>query len=250
VTQPALQAESLRVVRDGRVDLDVPTLDVGEGEVLAVLGPNGSGKTTLLRCLALLERPTSGVIRFRGDALLWRDPVPYRRRTAMLFQEPLLFDTSVYANVAAGLRMRGVRGDLLERRVQTWLERLGITHLARRPARTLSGGEARRVSLARALAVDPEVLFLDEPFSSLDGPTRAAFIRDLATTLQDRRVTTVLVTHDAAEARALADRVAVLVDGCIAQIGPVSEMMATPTEPRTEAFLSSHLLPTGPLSPR
>jgi len=241
--QPVLAAEGLRVEHGRRATLDVSTLAVEAGEVLALLGPNGAGKSTLLRCLALLERPTAGVVRFHGEPLDWRSAVAYRRRTTMLFQEPLLLDTTVFENVATPLRLRGVRGPEARRRVDGWLERLGISGLARRQARSLSGGEARRVSLARALVGDPELLFLDEPFSALDAPTRVSFIGELAGLLAEQPTTTVFVTHDVGEAEALADRIAVLLGGRIQQIGPIEAVLERPADPEVESFIRSGRLP-------
>lgn len=241
---PLLAAEGLGVQRGSRWVLDAPELQVFEGEVLAVLGPNGAGKSTLLRCLALLERPTRGTIRFRDKEVRWPEAVAHRRRAAMLFQEPLLFDTTVFENVASGLRFRGIRGRDLDHRVRQWLDRVGIGALSHRSARTLSGGEARRVSLARALVLEPEVLFLDEPFTGLDAPGRASFARELALVLERRRTTTVLVTHDRAEARALADRVAVLLDGRIVELGAADRVLTAPTDSRVQEFLHSEELPS------
>lgn len=242
---PLLAADALRVRRGSRWILDVTDLRVFEGEVLAVLGPNGAGKSTLLRCLALLERPTRGTIRFRGTEVRWRDAVAHRRRAAMLFQEPLLFDTTVFENVASGLRFRRIRGADLDHRVHQWLDRVGVGALAPRSARSLSGGEARRVSLARALVLEPEILFLDEPFTGLDAPGRASFARELALVLEQRQITTVLVTHDRAEARALADRVAVLLDGQIVELGTADRILTTPADSRAREFLRSEELPNG-----
>lgn len=238
-----LTAAGLRVDQGRRTVLDVPRLDLIDGEVLGVIGPNGAGKSTLLRCLTLLDRPAAGEIRLRGEAVRWRDVVAFRRRTALLFQESLLLDTTAAGNVATGLRLRGVRRAEIDRRVGAWLDRLGIAHLARRSARTLSGGEARRVSLARALVLDPEILFLDEPFSALDAPTRAAFAGDLADLIAERSITTVLVTHDRAEAGALTNRLAVLIDGRIARIGATERVLRDPGDPRVAAFLAAAELP-------
>ena len=238
-----LVASDLCVRHGSRVALDVPSLAVAEGDALALLGPNGAGKSTLLRCLALLQRPSSGSILLRGDPLAWRDAVAYRRRTATLLQEPVLFDTTVHENVAAGLRLRGVARGVERHRVDEWLERLDIAHLRDRAARTLSGGEARRVSLARAMVLEPEILFLDEPCAGLDAPARAGFLRELAAVLDSRRTTTVLVTHDQAEARALADRVAVLIDGAIAETGQTTTVLDRPADPRVRVFLRAAELP-------
>ena len=243
-TTPAiLAAEGLRVQRGTRVTLDVPRLDLIAGELLALLGPNGAGKSTLLRCLALLERPEAGTVSFRGRALAWRDALAYRRRTATLLQVPALLDTSVFDNVAIGLRLRGVPRQDIRTRVEVWLERLGVAHLASRSARTLSGGEARRVSLARALVLDPEILFLDEPCGGLDAPARASLIEQLATILDEQRLTAILVTHDQAEAQALADRVGVMLDGRVRELGPVDAVLEAPADPSVAAFLQQVRLP-------
>jgi tungstate transport system ATP-binding protein len=175
-------------------------------------------------------------------AVPWHGTLAYRRRTALLFQE-LLLDTTVFGNVALGLRLRGVPARAVAARVDAWLERLGIAHLACRAARTLSGGEARRVSLARAFVLEPEALFLDEPFAALDPPMRAAFVRDVARLLDERRPATVLVTHDCAEAATLADRVAVLLDGALAELGPTNVVLASPRDPRVAAFVRAGALP-------
>jgi hypothetical protein len=121
----------------------------------------------------------------------WKKPIDYRRRMAMVFQEPLLLNTTVYHNAASGMKLRGFKADAIHDRVNEWLQRLGIAHLAERQAVNLSGGESQRVSLARALVLEPEVLFLDEPFSALDVPTRAALTAKLARILRGTRITSV-----------------------------------------------------------
>jgi tungstate transport system ATP-binding protein len=228
----------LSVRREGRAILEVPALTIFRGETLSVIGPNGAGKSTLVAALALLERPASGELWFDGRRVDWRrDSLAVRRRLAMVFQEPLLFDTSVFENVAAGLRLRGVPPWELQARVMRWLERLGIVHLTDRQARTLSGGEAKRTSLARALVLEPELLLLDEPFSALDAPTRESVLLDVVPLLRQRAITTVLVTHDPAEAFALGDRVAVLLDGRVAQIDTPSELVHRPSSEAVAAFI-------------
>ena len=184
MTESILEGRDLLVVYGGETALEVPRIEVREGEVLALIGPNGAGKSTLLRVLGLLERPSSGEVRFRGEPIPWgtRDFLSLRRRFACVFQEPLLTDTTVEANAALGLRLRREPAGETAARVRRWLARLGIAHLVGRRARTLSGGESQRVSLARAFAIQPEVLLLDEPFSGLDEDTwRGAVQRILAT---------------------------------------------------------------------
>lgn len=217
------------VVRYGATKaLDIQTLEVKRGEVLAVLGANGAGKSTLLRVMGLLQNVDLGFVEFPGLAALCRSRLALRRRVAAVFQEPLLIDDSVYGNVALGLRLRGVAKAELDNRVSPWLERLGVRHLAQRSARTLSGGEAQRVSLARALVLNPDLLLLDEPFAALDPASREALLRDLHRTLKGLGVTVVLVTHDRHEAFALAQQVAVLDRGRMVQLGSRKEIFNHP----------------------
>jgi tungstate transport system ATP-binding protein len=236
VTDVVLEAARVRVARGGRTVLDVPSLGVATGEVLALIGPNGAGKSTLLRVLGLLEAPDAGEVCFRGARVTTRDGLAVRRRMASVFQEALLADTTVRANVALGLRFRGDAGPAAER-VDTWLARFGIAHLAARRARTLSGGEAQRTALARALATEPEVLLLDEPFSALDPPTREALIDDLGRILRVERITTVLVTHDRGEAMALGDRVGVMIGGRLLQVDAVAQVFRAPATEEVARFV-------------
>src|SRR5262249_27695527 len=150
-----------------------------------------------------------------------RNPVDVRRRMAVVFQEPLLFDTSVFENVASGLRLRGVPRAEIRARVEPWLPRLGISSLARRPARTLSGGEPRRAARPAALGVARGLLSLDEHFGARDSPSRQALLAELPALLAAARPTTLLVTHDPLEARALASRALALSAGQVVAAGAV-----------------------------
>ena len=208
--------------------LEVPSLAVGRGEILAVIGPNGAGKSTLLRVMGLLQQPTEGRIYFHGREVKRSNGLASRRLMASVFQEPLLLNASVYDNAALGLKLRGLDRRAVEQKVLPWLERLGISLLAKRPARSLSGGEAQRTSLARALALAPEILLLDEPFSPLDPPTRESLLLDLERILRETGITTVFVTHDRDEAFMLSDRIAVLIDGKIHQVGAAAEVFLRP----------------------
>ncbi len=229
-----LEAEDFAVARGGREVVRAHELRIREGEALAILGPNGAGKTSLLLALATLL-PFAGRLRFRGSSI--DRPLAFRRRVAVAFQRPLLLDRSVRENAALGLALRGVSRRERDQRAHDALVRLGVAHLAGRSARTLSGGEAQRVSLARALAVGPEILFLDEPFSALDAPTRETLVADLARVLRARGVTTVLVTHDRDEALSLSDRVAIVMGGRLRQIGDAASVFATPVDSEVAAFV-------------
>jgi molybdopterin-binding protein len=234
---PVLALADVRVRYGDAEALNVRALDVRRGDVLAVVGPNGSGKSTLLRVLGLLEAPTDGTVCFEGRAVHASAALRERRRMASVFQHPLLARDTVAANVATGLRFRGVDEREIATRVERWLARFGIGHLHDRQARSLSGGEAQRVALARALVLDPEVLLLDEPFAALDPTARAPLIPQLGAIIRAERVTTVIVTHDRAEAQALADRVAVLLEGRIHQLDDTSRVFWAPVSEEVARFV-------------
>ena len=229
-----LEARDLTAYRGDRAVAHATRIDLAEGEHLALLGPNGAGKSSLVLGLATLVR-TGGELRYRGAPL--RDAAAYRRRIAVVFQKPLLLDRSVRENAALGLALRGVGRREREARAKTELARLGVGQLADRSAIGLSGGEAQRVSIARALAIDPEILFLDEPFSALDAPTRETLIADLARVLRERGVTTVMVTHDRDEALSLADRIGVVMNGELRQLDTAETVFGMPADPEIAAFV-------------
>lgn len=245
--EPVLALSGVRLRRSTGFELAVPALDVRRSEVLAVIGPNGSGKSTLLQVLGLLAAPDEGEVRFLGRPVHARRALAERRRLAMVFQRPLLADMTVADNVALGLDFRGVPAAERATRVARWLARLGIGDLARRQARTLSGGEAQRVALARALVLEPEVLLLDEPFAAIDEPTRATLtlIPELGVILRADRLTTVLVTHDRAEALALGDRVAVLIGGRLRQVDDTARVFQAPVSEEVARFVGVETIVAG-----
>ena len=234
-----LDATGLVVVRGGRLILEVAALEIRAGETLAVVGPNGAGKSTLLLALARLVHPDAGVLRFAGRQLTSSDDLAYRRRIGLVLPSPLLLSTTVFDNVAAGLRFRGTGTAEIRGRVEHWLERLSITHLRDRPAGRLSTGEAQRASLARALVLDPELLLLDEPFASLDPGTRAELTDDFERLRRGTATTCVIVTHDLNEAARLGDRMAVMLGGRIRQCDTPSSVMATPADDEVAAFIGA-----------
>lgn len=242
---PLLEARDLRVRRGGVPVLDVPALILRRGEVLALIGPNGAGKSSLLLALAALLE-AEGSMSFEGaglDAPAQRQA--YRRRVTMVFQEPHLFDATVRENLTAGLRWRGLPRSEREARILASAACFGIGHLLDRSARRLSGGEAQRTALARAFALNPEILFLDEPFSALDPPTREVLLEDLGRILAETRLTAVFATHDRTEAARLANRLAVMKEGRILQEGGLSQVMNHPEDPFVAAYVGMETLAQG-----
>ena len=227
-------AKTLLALRDIVVEygesvaLQIPLISVCAGEVVSLLGPNGAGKSTLIRIMALLQSPTAGTVSFDDEESIGKNGLRIRRRIATVFQNPLLLKGTVFDNVALGLRMRGLGKDEIEKRVTPWLSRLNIKHLAFQPVHTLSGGEAQRTSLARAFVLKPDLLLLDEPFSPLDPIGRDDLLTDLHQILKETGTTTVLVTHHRDEAFMLADRVGVLNDGRLLQLGPTRDVFLRP----------------------
>ena len=231
-----LSLRNVRQVRAGREVLAVDSLDVRRGEHLSVLGPNGAGKTTLLRLLAAVDTPHSGEVTLDGVNTS-SGGVGLRRQVAYATQRPSLLSTSARHNVELPLRWRKVPRKRRSELAMAALDRLSIAHLADRPARALSGGEQQRVSLARALAIEPAVLLLDEPAAGLDAQSRAAFFADLEQALAERVTTVVQVSHRAEEALRLADRVVVLVDGCVHQVGTAEVLTRRPADVSVAALV-------------
>jgi molybdopterin-binding protein len=234
---PFLEVSDLVMHRLGQQVLEVGHLTVEKGQTLAVIGPNGAGKSTFLLGLAGLLSPTRGEIRLQGQVILPKDLLAYRRRIGLVLQDALLLDASIYNNLASGLRFRGLPKAEVKARVNLWSSRLEITSLLNRSARQISGGEAQRASLARAFAVQPELLLLDEPFSALDAPTRSRLITDLQGLLAETRITTVFITHDLGEALTLGDQVAVLLNGRLRQVGTPEEVFSAPSDRDVAAFV-------------
>lgn len=208
------------------------------GECVGFIGPNGSGKSSLLKILAFLEAPTSGSLYFQSQAVPQNVPLPIRRKIAIVFQEALLLNTRVFDNVAIGLKMRGFSNETIKERVDYWLEQFGIGHLSIQAARSLSGGEAQRVSLARAFALEPDVLFLDEPFSALDAPTKEGLRNDLSQVFKSTKTTTVLVSHDFKDITHLTNRALILLNGQVMAEGSPSELINSPQKEEVKRFLA------------
>lgn len=234
-----LALEGVGVVRDGKPILSLDRLEVGEGELLALLGPTGAGKSTLLRVLHLLERPAAGAVSWRGVPVSWPAPLALRRKVAMAFQDPLLFSGTTLENVLYGLGVRGVPRETARADAMEALRLLHVDHLAGRRARTLSGGEAQRAALARALVLRPELLLLDEPFAALDAPIRRHLLEELTQVVKAHGITCVYVTHEQGEAFSVADRIAVLRRGRLLQAGTPEEVLLRPRSRDVARFMQT-----------
>lgn len=241
MSEPIYQLSNLVKRYEQRTILSLEALEIQRGEILALVGPSGAGKSTLLRILGLLEAPTSGALRFMGEAVAGSSlpGLALRRRITMVFQRPLLLNRSVRANIAYGLRLRGERSD---DKVLEAMEQLGVAHLARQNTRVLSGGEAQRVSLARAMVLDTEVLLLDEPTANLD-PYNVNLIESAVRRMNEQQgKTVILVTHNVFQAHRLAARTALLLDGKLVEVAPTEAFFNAPQDERTAAFVRGDMV--------
>ncbi len=221
--------------------LHVQQMDVRQGEVLGLLGPTGCGKSTLLRILAGLENPSSGCIHFSGAPLVATAlPLVTLRRMTLVPQRPILLAGTVRLNVEYGLRLRRIRNRT--EKVDDALEQLGLTGIASQAAQTLSGGQTQLVALARALVITPDVLLLDEPTAHLD-PAHVALVEGVIQRFrQEYRATIVWATHNLFQARRVAVRTALLLDGQFVEVGQTEEFFKNPSDPRTDDFIQGRIV--------
>ncbi len=244
--QVVLEQKDLRVDRGGVQILDIPSFCLYKNEFVSLIGPNGAGKSTLLLSLMGLMPRKSGRLSFQGEEIVSdADFLQLRRKMAMVLQEPLLFDSTIYENVASGLKLRGMGRGEIRSRVMTYLERFNLSDMAQRSARKLSGGEARRVSLARAFAVEPELIFFDEPFANLDPPTRQALTEDMDRIIRENGISAVLVTHDQSEALRMSDRIVVMNSGRLVQQGTPAAVMNHPVNEFVANFVGMETILEG-----
>lgn len=238
MTTPILELKNLTYKAQSRQILNIPQFAIGDGEFLGIMGPNGAGKSTLLKQLTFLDNPTSGEILYRGEALpSGGAPIELRRKFSIALQQSLLLDGTVFYNIAIGLTLRKVPKTIIKEKVAHWLELFGISHLAKKNALYLSGGEAQRVNLARAMIIEPEILFLDEPFSALDFPTKIKLMEDFKEIISETKTTAVFVSHDLMEINYLTSRLAIIVGGEIKQSGPTPLVLEHPNS-STQSFLN------------
>ncbi|MDR6121735.1 tungstate transport system ATP-binding protein [Bacillus sp. SLBN-46] len=235
---PLIELKNITFNAHDRTILTIPDFHIHEGEFLGIMGPNGAGKSTLLKVLAFLERQTRGDILYRGQAIPKGNvPLELRRKFSIALQQTLLLDGTVFQNIAIGLTLRKVPKSIIKEKVAHWMEVFGITHLAKKNALYLSGGEAQRVNLARAMIVEPEILFLDEPFSALDFPTKIKLMEDFKRIIEEANTTAVFVSHDLMEIHYLTNQLAIIVNGEVKQTGPTSRVLDQPNA-ATSPFLN------------
>ena len=235
---PLIELKNLTFTASGRTILNIPEIHIHEGEFVGIMGPNGAGKSTLLKVLAFLDNQTNGEIHYRGQSIPKGNvPLELRRKFSIALQQSLLLDATVFHNIAIGLTLRKVPKSVIKAKVAYWMEVFGITHLAKKNALYLSGGEAQRVNLARAMIVEPEILFLDEPFSALDFPTKIRLMEDFKRIIEEAKTTAVFVSHDLMEIHYLTKQLTIIANGEVKQTGPTSRVLEHPNA-ATAPFLN------------
>ncbi len=224
--------------------LSIDSMALHAGKVYGLIGPSGAGKSTLLRIINLLTPPSVGTYLFQGQPLPenGRDKLKIQRKMALVFQKSLLFRDSVFNNVAYGLKARNFSREEIESKVNLFLEQVGLKHLAHRRADTLSGGEAQRVAVARAVAFDPELLLLDEPTANLD-PGNIEIIENMIRQMnREKNITVVIVTHNVFQARRIADEVIFLDRGRVIEIGPTEKIFTAPDHKKTRLYVEGKMI--------
>lgn len=228
----------------GKTVLDLPELTFEAGKITAVIGPSGAGKSTLLNLINGLEHPDEGRIHFDGEEVTasrgYRQEL--QNRMAMVFQKPMMFSTTVAKNIAYGLRIRKLPAEEIQKRVEEAASWLGLSGLMNQKALTLSGGEAGRVSVARALVIRPELLLLDEPTANLDPANVSIIEQVIQKASKEYGTTVIMVTHNMFQAKRVANHVVCLMEGQLVESGPADQVFGNPKDGRTEAFVNGSMI--------
>lgn len=229
---------------EGKKVLEIEHLQLEKGNIYGIIGPSGVGKSTLLRILNLLEKPDAGEIYYQ-DRLVGdnkKERLNLRLSMTMVFQHPTVFNDTVYNNIAYGLRIRKIKSKEIQAKVRNALEFLDMEGYEKRQALTLSGGEAQRVSLARAIVLEPSVLLLDEPTASLD-PYNVSVLENIIQYLNEKKgITIILVTHNMFQAKRLAHETIFLSEGQIIEKQPTQDFFNNPKDERTKAFIEGKMI--------
>lgn len=229
-------------IYDEKKVLDIEELELEAGRITGIIGPSGAGKSTLLYILNGLEKPTGGRIVFDGKELKGELDLQTRRQMSMVFQKPTVFNTSVYENMACSLKLRGVNSEETRERVYELAKLIGLEDKLRQKAATLSGGEAQRLSLARAIIHKPKVLLLDEPTANLD-PANVAMIEKLVLLAKtEYKTSVVVITHNMFQARRISEKLVFLLNGSIVESGDTHEVFSNPKDNRTIDFIEGKMI--------
>lgn len=229
---------------DGEKVLDIESLGIDRGKITAVIGPSGAGKSTLLHLLNKIEIPSSGSIWFEDKIISDKAALPLdiRRNMVMVFQKPLVFKTTVYENIAYGLKIRNINGNEISKKVDEMLEIIGLKDKKQQRATTLSGGEAQRVAIARAVVVRPKALLLDEPTANLD-PANVTIIEDLIKYgKKNYELSVLMVTHNMFQAKRISDNTIFMLNGNVVEDGKTENMFNSPKEDNTRAFINGKMI--------
>ena len=226
MTATAAKLEDVTKAYGKKIVLDAINLQIQEGEILALLGPNGSGKTTILKILAFIENPTSGEVEFQGKKVNFKRTEKIRLQSTLVFQKTTLFSSSVYNNIAYGLKIRKVPKQTRDKEVKKALELVKLEGFEKRNAKKLSGGEQQRVAIARALVLNTKLLLLDEPTANLD-PKNAGILEEVIDTVnRENKITIVMATHNMFQAKKLPHRIALMDEGKITEIGTPTDVFS------------------------
>lgn len=229
---------------NGEKVLDIENLGIERGKITAVIGPSGAGKSTLLHLLNKIEIPSSGSIWFEDKIISDKAALPLdiRRNMIMVFQKPLVFKTTVYENIAYGLKMRNIDSKEISKKVNEMLEIIGLKDKKQQRAMTLSGGEAQRVAIARAVVVRPKALLLDEPTANLD-PANVTIIEDLIKYgKKNYELSVLMVTHNMFQAKRISDNTIFMLNGNVVEDGKTENMFNSPKEDNTRAFINGKMI--------
>lgn len=227
-----------------KIVLDIAELGIAAGRIHAVIGPSGAGKTTLLRVLNLIQTPARGEIKYFGKLLRSgsADRLATQRTMSMVFQKPALFSGDVFFNVALGLKLRGVSAGNIRNMVTRALKMVGLSDLAGRPASRLSGGEAQRIALARALVIEPKVLLLDEPTANLDPANVAMFEEIIKKVHAETNTTIIIVTHNLYQAKRVSHESIFVNRGKAVEANPTAQLFTDPAAEETKLFISGDMV--------
>ncbi len=243
--RPQLEVKNLRFSCEGREILNIGYFDLKKGECLVLFGPNGSGKSTFLRIISFLQQADSGEIYYQGQKAGKKNRLELSRKVVYLLQKPVFFKGTVKDNLLMGLKFRKIDDHQQKQRLEKISELFALDSLLKRSPLELSGGERQRVHLARAFILEPEFLFLDEPFNGLDVQFWEEIIADFYRIRKTTEVTTILVTHLRQEAAFLADRLAVMLRGKITQTGSLEEVLSSPATPEISRLMGQETLVDG-----